>query len=73
MKLFISTSIVTLLAISAAAGVMPDEIPSTVNIISETVEMASAADASDLQIETSLKEKLNEFFRFAVTALIVLL
>ena len=52
---------------------MPDEIPSTVNIISETVEMASAADASDLQIETSLKEKLNEFFRFAVTALIVLL
>ena len=73
MKLFISTSIVTLLAISAAAGVMPDEIPSTANIISETVEMASAADASDLQIETSLKEKLNEFFRFAVTALIVLL
>ena len=73
MKLFISTSIVTLLAISAAAGIMPDEIPSTVNIISETVEMASAADASDLQIETSLKEKLNEFFRFAVTALIVLL
>ena len=73
MKLFISTSIVTLLAISAAAGVMPDEIPSTVNIISETVEMASAADASDLQIETSLKEKFNEFLRFAVTALIVLL
>ena len=73
MKLFISTSIVTLLAISAAAGVMPDEIPSTVNIISETVEMASAADASDLQIETNFKEKLNEFLRFAVTALIVLL
>ena len=47
MKLFLSTSIVTLLAISAAAGVMPEEIPSTANAISETVEMASVAEVED--------------------------
>jgi hypothetical protein len=73
MKLFVSTSIITLLAISAAAGVMPEEIPSTANAISQTVEMASAAEVNDIELETTFKTKLDEFFHFAFTALIIFL
>ena len=73
MKIFVSTSIITLLAISAAAGVMPEEIPSTANVISQTVEMASVAEVSDPEFETTVKTKLDEFFHFAFTALIIFL
>ena len=73
MKLFVSTSIITLLAISAAAGVMPEEIPSTANAISQTVEMASVADVSDPELAPTFKTKLDEFFHFAFTALIIFL
>ena len=73
MKIFVSTSIITLLAISAAAGVMPEEIPSTANAISQTVEMASAAEVNDIELETTFKTKLDEFFHFAFTALIIFL
>ena len=73
MKLFLSTSIVTLLAISAAAGVMPEEIPSTANAISETVEMASVAEVKDPETPQTFKTKLDEFFHFAFTALIIFL
>lgn len=73
MKIFVSTSIITLLAISAAAGVMPEEIPSTANVISQTVEMASVAEVSDPELETTFKTKLDEFFHFAFTALIIFL
>ena len=73
MKIFVSTSIITLLAISAAAGVMPEEIPSTANAISQTVEMASVAEVNDPELETTFKTKLDEFFHFAFTALIIFL
>ena len=73
MKIFVSTSIITLLAISAAAGVMPEEIPSTANTISQTVEMASGAEVSTPKMETTFKTKLDEFFHFAFTALIIFL
>ena len=73
MKIFVSTSIITLLAISAAAGVMPEEIPSTANVISQTVEMASVAEVNDPELETTFKTKLDEFFHFAFTALIIFL
>ena len=58
MKVFVTTSIITLLAISAAAGVMPEEIPSTANTISQTVEMASVAEVNDPEMETNFKTKL---------------
>ena len=73
MKIFVSTSIITLLAISAAAGVMPEEIPSTANTISQTVEMASRAEVNAPEMETTFKTKLDEFFHFAFTALIIFL
>lgn len=73
MKVFVTTSIITLLAISAAAGVMPEEIPSTANTISQTVEMASVAEVNDPEMETNFKTKLDEFFHFAFTALIIFL
>ena len=73
MKIFVSTSIITLLAISAAAGVMPEEIPSTANTISQTVEMASGAEVNAPKMETTFKTKLDEFFHFAFTALIIFL
>ena len=73
MKIFVSTSIITLLAISAAAGVMPEEIPSAANAIPQTVEMASVAEVSDPELETTFETKLDEFFHFAFTALIIFL
>ncbi len=73
MKIFVSTSIITLFAISAAAGVMPEEIPSTANAIAHTSEMASVADVNDPELETTFKTKLDEFFHFAFTALIMFL
>ena len=73
MKLFLSTSIVTLLAISAAAGVLPEEIPSTANAISETIEMTSVAEVKDPETPQTFKTKLDEFFHFAFTALIIFL
>ena len=71
MKLFVSTSIITFIAISAAAGVMPEEIPSTVNAISETIEMASVAEVNDADLEPKFKTKLDEFIYFAFTALMI--
>ena len=73
MKIIVSTSIITLLAISAAAGVMPEEIPSTANTISQTVEMASGNELNAPEMETTFKTKLDEFFHFAFTALIIFL
>ena len=73
MKIFVSTSIITLFAISAIAGVMPEEIPSTANAISQTAEMASVVDVNDPELDTTFKTKLDEFFHFAFTALIIFL
>lgn len=73
MKIFVSTSIITLFAISAIAGVMPEEIPSTANAISQTAEMASVVDVNDPELDTTFKSKLDELFHFAFTALIMFL
>jgi len=73
MKLLISTSILTLLAISAAAGVMPEEIPSAANAIAETVEVASGVDATTTQSQPTFKEQLDGLIQFAFTALFILL
>ena len=73
MKLLISTSILTLLAISAAAGVMPEEVPSTVNAIAETIEVASGAEAIVSQTQPTFKEQLDGLIQFAFTAIFILL
>ena len=41
---------------------MPEEIPSTANAISETVEMASVAEVEDTASPQTFKTKLDEFF-----------
>ena len=73
MKLLISTSILTLLAISAAAGVMPEEVPSTANAIAETIEVASGAEATVSQTQPTFKEQLDGLIQFAFTAIFILL
>jgi hypothetical protein len=73
MQLLISTSILTFLAISAAAGVMPDEIPSTANAIAETIEVASGAEAKVSQPQPTFKEQLDGLIQFAFTAIFILL
>tara|TARA_B100001113_G_scaffold161288_1_gene131906 strand:+ start:59 stop:280 length:222 start_codon:yes stop_codon:yes gene_type:complete len=73
MKLLISTSIFSLVAISAVAGVMPDEIPSTANAIAETVEAASGAETTVTQPQPTFKEQLDGLIQFAFTAIFILL
>ena len=73
MKLLISTSILTLLAISAAAGVMPEEVPSTANAIAETIEVTSGAEATVSQTQPTFKEQLDGLIQFAFTAIFILL
>ena len=73
MKLFISTSIVGLLAISAAAGVMPEEISSTAKLVAETTEVTSVAGGSEIQEQPTFKQQLDGLIQFAFTALFILL
>ena len=73
MKLLISTSIVGLLAISAAAGVMPEEISSTAKLVAETTEVTSVAGGSEIQEQPTVKEQLDGLIQFAFTALFILL
>lgn len=73
MKLIISTSIFSLLAISAVAGVMPDEISSTANAIAETVEAAVGIETTDTQPQPTFKEQLDGLIQFAFTAIFILL
>ena len=73
MKLFISTSIVGLLAISAAAGVMPEEISSTAKLVAETTEVTSVVGGSEIQEQPTFKEQLDGLIQFAFTALFILL
>ena len=73
MKLLISTSIVGLLAISAAAGVMPEEISSTAKLVAETTEVTSVGGGSEIQEQPTFKEQLDGLIQFAFTALFILL
>ena len=61
MKLFISTSIVGLLAISAAAGVMPEEISSTAKLVAETTEVTSVAGGSEIQEQPYFQRTVRRF------------
>ena len=73
MKLFLSTSIVTLLAISATAGVMPEEIPSAATAITEAVEVASGSETTVIQPQQTFKEQIDGLIQFAFTAIFILL
>ena len=73
MKLLISTSIFTLFAISAAAGVMPEDIQTTTSLIADTVEVASGTEVITTQPQPTLKEQLDGLIQFAFTAIFILL
>lgn len=73
MKLFISTSIVGLLAISAAAGVMPEDIQATTSAIADTYEVASGTEVMNDHAKSSFMEQLDEFIQFAFSAIFILL
>ena len=73
MKLFISTSIVCLLAISAAAGVMPEDIQATTSAITDTYEVASGTEVMNDHPKSSFMEQLDEFIQFAFSAIFILL
>ena len=60
MKFLISTSILTLVAISATAGVMPEEIPSAATAITEAVEVASASETTAVQPQQTFKEQIDD-------------
>ena len=73
MKFLISTSILTLVAISATAGVMPEEIPSAATAITEAVEAASASETTAVQPQQTFKEQIDGLIQFAFTAIFILL
>ena len=73
MKLLISTSIFTLFAISAAAGVMPEDIQTTTRLIADTVEVASGTEVINTQPQPTFKEQLDGLIQFAFTAIFILL
>ena len=75
MKLLISTSIFTLFAISAAAGVMPEDIQATTSLIADTVEVASGTEVitTQPQPQPTFKEQLDGLIQFAFTAIFILL
>ena len=73
MKLLISTSIFTLFAISAAAGVMPEDIQASASAIADTVEVAPGAEVITEQPQPTFKEQLDGLIQFAFTAIFILL
>lgn len=73
MKLFISTSILGLLAISAAAGVMPEDIQATTSALADTYEVASGTEVMNDHPKSSFMEQLDEFIQFAFSAIFILL
>ena len=73
MKLLISTSIFTLFAISAAAGVMPEDIQTTTSLIADTVQVASETEVITTQPQPTFKEQLDGLIQFAFTAIFILL
>ena len=72
MKLFISTSIVGLLAISAAAGDAWN-IQATTSALADTYEVASGTEVINDHPKSSFMEQLDEFIQFAFSAIFILL
>ena len=73
MKLLISTSVFSLLAISAVAGVMPEDIQATASAIADTVEIASDTEVMSDQHQPTFKDQLDGLIQFAFTAIFILL
>ena len=61
------------MAISATAGVMPEEIPSAATAITEAVEVASASETTAVQPQQTFKEQIDGLIQFAFTAIFILL
>ena len=52
---------------------MPEEVPSTVNAIAETIEVTPGAEATVSQTQPTFKEQLDGLIQFAFTAILILL
>ena len=63
----------SLLAISAIAGVMPEDIQATASAIADTVEIASGTEVMSDQPQPTFKEQLDGLIQFAFTAIFILL
>ena len=73
MKLIISTSIITLIALSAVAGVMPEDIQATASVIVDSVDVASSTEVINPEAQPSFKEQLDGLIQFAFYAIFILL
>ena len=65
MRVLISTSLLTLFAISAFAGVMPEDIHATSNQISETIEVVQGTEVIKSVSQPTFKEHLDGLIQFA--------
>ena len=73
MKLRISTSIITLIALSAVAGVMPEDIQATASVIVDSVDVASSTEVINPEAQSTFKEQLDGLIQFAFYAIFILL
>ena len=73
MRVLISTSLLTLFAISAFAGVMPEDIHATSNQISETIEVLQGTEVIKSVSQPTFKEHLDGLIQFAFYAIFILL
>ena len=73
MKLIISTSIITLIALSAVAGVMPEDIQATASVIVDSVDVASSTEVINPEAQSTFKEQLDGLIQFAFYAIFILL
>ena len=73
MKLIISTSIITLIALSAVAGVMPEDIQATASVIVDSVDVASGTEVINPEAQSTFKEQLDGLIQFAFYAIFILL
>ena len=73
MKLIISTSIITLITLSAVAGVMPEDIQATASVIVDSVDVDSGTEAINPEAQSTFKEQLDGLIQFAFYAIFILL
>ena len=73
MRVLISTCLLTLFAISAFAGVMPEDIHATSNQISETIEVVQGTEVIKSVSQPTFKEHLDGLIQFAFYAIFILL
>ena len=73
MKLIISTSIITLITLSAVAGVMPEDIKATASVIVDSVDVVSGTEVINPEAQSTFKEQLDGLIQFAFYAIFILL